>query len=59
MVLVASLLRFLRNTHTQIYNKHKRQTFIPSAEFEPGITEIKPFQTYTFDRTATEIGIAL
>lgn len=43
-------------TYTR-YNKHKRRTSIPSAGFEPAISAMKRLQTYTFDCTATGIGL--
>jgi len=39
-----------------LHNKHKRQTFMPLAGFEPKIPTIKRPQTYALDRTATGIG---
>ena len=39
------------------HNKHKGQTFMPSAGFEPAITAAKRLQTYALDRTATTFGI--
>jgi len=39
-------------THTT-HNKHKRQTFMPSAGFEPAAPAIKELQKYVLERTAS------
>jgi hypothetical protein len=39
--------------------KHKRQTSMPRAVFEPAIPAIKRPQTYALDRAATGIGMSV
>ena len=42
---------------TEHYSKHKTQTSVPSAGFEPVIPAIKQLQIYDLDHSATRIGL--
>jgi len=46
-----------RNLSLTTHNTHKKQTSIPSAEFEPAIPTSDRPQTYAIDSAATEIGV--
>jgi len=45
-----------RDLYLTIYNTHNRQTFMPSAEFEPAIPASEQPQTHASGRTATGVG---
>jgi hypothetical protein len=46
-----------RDLYLTIHNTHMRQTFMPSAEFEPAVQVSKRPQTDAIDCAATGIGI--
>jgi hypothetical protein len=47
----------LRDLNLTTHNSRKRQTFFPSAEFEPSISAIEQPQTHDLDRAATSVGM--